>query len=779
MKTKALLILALGLLSCKTSPESVYTSSLDLPDEFYNRLEAYIRYEMEDKDIPGLAISITENDGGNWSAAYGSSDLERSTPLERNQIYRFASISKLFNASLIQQAVDRGELEWDKPIKEYVPELVFDNPWDTEVTLRHLVTHKSGLIRESPIGSYFDHTDPGLDATVESLIGKPVLYEPGSGPTKYSNAAVSVAGYVMSKVLGESFEDIAQKHLLEPLGMSSSSFEGSEIDGARLARGFMWGYDRPDFEAPVFEMGIQPAGNLYSSVEDLGLFSLMLMNEGMHDGQQVIAAESLREMWTPQFTENETGFGLGFFVAHHSGNLKVQHSGVMYGYASRLAILPERGLAVAVTNTADCANALSDRIASYAIDLALAHREGREFPEFVRTEKVPQEIASNAVGVYKHEDGGSYKIFQKSDQLFVDDGVSMYDLKWLDGMLIADSRLSYSPRFSLKGDELILDSSQKSYLRQEATKPQAAPPALLEYLGEYGWDHNHIFVKEQGGELRALIEWFFEYPMIPVSKDVYKFPQYGLYPGEELKFTRDSSGRINGLNAVYLDWPLRETRTEGTFKIEPVAPVSEILAASILKSPSEEIIKGSKLDLVDLESLTPQPRLDIRYASNNNFTGEKFYSSAKAFLVKPAAEALARAADSLEKEGFGLMIYDAYRPWYVTDAFFQATPEEMHNYVAKPHRGSLHNRAIAVDLGLYNMTSGEVVDMPSGYDEFRPTAFPDYPGGTESERWHRDLLREHMEAQGFTVERYEWWHYNFDEENVSTYGVRNDRFEEL
>ena len=103
----------------------------------------------------------------------------------------------------------------------------------------------------------------------------------------------------------------------------------------------------------------------------------------------------------------------------------------------------------------------------------------------------------------------------------------------------------------------------------------------------------------------------------------------------------------------------------------------------------------------------------------------------------------------------------------------------MHNYVAKPHRGSLHNRGIAVDLGLVDLSTGGILAMPSGYDEFRPSAFPNYPGGTSKERYHRDLLRRAMEAEGFTVEQYEWWHFNFDEKNVTSYPVRNETFEEL
>ena len=116
-------------------------------------------------------------------------------------------------------------------------------------------------------------------------------------------------------------------------------------------------------------------------------------------------------------------------------------------------------------------------------------------------------------------------------------------------------------------------------------------------------------------------------------------------------------------------------------------------------------------------------------------------------MQKPAAEALKRVQEKLKAQGYGLLIFDAYRPWHVTKMFWDATPEKFHNFVADPSKGSRHNRGCAVDLGLYDLKTGKVVEMVSGYDEFSDRAFPDYPGGTSRQRWHRDLLRRAMEAR--------------------------------
>ena len=126
----------------------------------------------------------------------------------------------------------------------------------------------------------------------------------------------------------------------------------------------------------------------------------------------------------------------------------------------------------------------------------------------------------------------------------------------------------------------------------------------------------------------------------------------------------------------------------------------------------------------------------------------------------------------LVRRGYGLCIFDGYRPWSVTKIFWDATPAELRHFVADPAQGSRHNRGCAVDLTLYELASGEPVEMPSGYDEFTARAYPDWPGGTARQRWHRELLRRAMADQGFTVYRHEWWH--FDSRDWRRYPVLDE-----
>ncbi len=178
------------------------------------------------------------------------------------------------------------------------------------------------------------------------------------------------------------------------------------------------------------------------------------------------------------------------------------------------------------------------------------------------------------------------------------------------------------------------------------------------------------------------------------------------------------------------------------------------------EGPPREPGRFRQPDLVELVRFEPGLKLDIRYATSNNFTGQAVYEEPRAFLQRPAAEAVARVHRALAHRGYGLLIFDAYRPWRVTKRFWDVTPPAKRDFVANPAKGSKHNRGCAVDLSLYRLADGREVPMPSAYDDFSEKASPDYKGGTPEQRAHRELLRAAMEAEGFTVEANEWWHFN-------------------
>ena len=297
-----------------------------------------------------------------------------------------------------------------------------------------------------------------------------------------------------------------------------------------------------------------------------------------------------------------------------------------------------------------------------------------------------------------------------------------------------------------------------------------APRQIVHYVADYYAPHDTLYVRENDNKLEAVLKRI-AHPLEPVAGDTF------------ISVTQNANtglGRlVLGNDTLHIgdETFVRRTIAAGTFRITPLRPVEELRREALAATPPAQPDSLRKPDLVELKSLDPTIKYDIRYATTNNFMGSQFYSSVHAFLHRPAAEAVARASRKLKPLGFGLLIHDAYRPWYVTKMFWDATPDSLKDFVANPASGSRHNRGAAVDLTLYDLKTGAPVEMTGGYDEFSERSFPEYPGGTTRQRRHRELLREVMESEGFTVYAFEWWH--FDYSDWKKYPVTNLTFEQL
>ena len=308
-------------------------------------------------------------------------------------------------------------------------------------------------------------------------------------------------------------------------------------------------------------------------------------------------------------------------------------------------------------------------------------------------------------------------------------------------------------------------------------KPPPAPPAAwLALIGAYASAGDTLYVFEDRGSLTVLVK-----PppgparLAAVSDSVFTLasPRPPLYDAEHIVI-RPQEIRMGRVTLRRLAMGPADG---GQLRLQPLRPVAELLRIDRGLVPPAESGAFLAPDLVEPARLDSTIHLDIRYATTNNFLGSVFYSSAHAFLQRPAADALVRAARVLRPLGYGLLIHDAYRPWYVTKVFWDATPPESRWLVANPAQGSKHNRGAAVDITLYELATGKPVEMPSTYDEATPRAVADFPGGTSRQRWHRALLRRVLESQGFTVNPTEWWH--FDYRDWQRYPILNRTFEEL
>ena len=219
---------------------------------------------------------------------------------------------------------------------------------------------------------------------------------------------------------------------------------------------------------------------------------------------------------------------------------------------------------------------------------------------------------------------------------------------------------------------------------------------------------------------------------------------------------------IIGSYSIFTSFNNLESKENKIFTIQPIYPVEELKKIALNSSvPIEDSLEDKSDELVDIYNLDSSVKLDIRYATKNNFMQTEFYTEPRAFLISDAAKMLIKAHQELGNYGYGIVIYDAYRPWFVTKMFWEATPDSLKNFVADPSSGSVHNRGCAVDIGLYNIKNGKIIQMISGYDEFTERAYPSYVGGTKKERENRNLLITIMKKYGFQVYKYEWWHFDF------------------
>jgi D-alanyl-D-alanine dipeptidase/CubicO group peptidase (beta-lactamase class C family) len=751
---------------------------------------------MRDKGIPALSIALVDGREVVWARGFGwathppSAGVRRdSIPATAETVYHVGSVSELFTDLAAMHLVGERRLDVAAPVTRYLPEFRPRDPRGGMITLRELMTHRAGLARTPPAGSDADSTTPTLAATVASLNRTALVYPPGTR-TKYSPAGVAVLGRVIERVTGEPFAAYVERAVLVPLGMTGSGFgnesrnrKGNERapDGplrTNLADGTMWTYQGRTFPAPDRPLGAAPAAGLDAPVTDLARVATALFA----GGRGVIAPAMFDSLLAPtppraaDAPHSETGYTPGML----DGRRVIGRDGTAPGVATTLLLLPDDQLAAVVVATLDAATGVTTDLARTALRAMLAARAGVPLPRAPATSPVGDARARRLAGRYGHGAKG-VDLLELEGRLYLlpHAGGARVELHALGGdTLVTDDPLSVGTIYLVTERTLIAGAD--TLTRVPVREPTPAPATWRGLIGEYGPDSQVVYVLERDGALNALTGWFVYNPLTEVSPNVFRFPAAGPYDGETLTFTRDRTGRATRATLSGRVLPRRAIGPEPgktQLTIRPAHPIEELRRAALAAAPPHETGDFRPVDLVELTALDPTIRLDVRYATTHNFLGARFYSEPRAFLQRPAAEAVARVHRALRLHGYGLLVHDAYRPWYVTKMFWDATPPEHRWLVADPASGSRHNRGAAVDLTLYELATGKEVEMPGTYDELSDRSLPMYPGGTSLQRWHREFLRHAMEAEGFTVYPQEWWH--FDYEDWRHYPIGNVPFERL
>ncbi len=622
--------------------------------EVLELIRSAVKYEVELKRLPALSISVVDDDKvilseglastgpGVTNTSKVASDAANRRPIDGDTVYRVGSVSKLFTDIAVMQQVEQGKLKLDQPVTDVLADFAPANSFGKSITLRQLMSHRSGLVREPPVGHYFDPTEPTVSATVKSLNQTRLIYAPDT-KTKYSNAGITVVGAMLEQVTGASYDREIERSILQPLGMRASGFELNDALRAKLAPCVMWTLDGRRFEAPQFKLGTAPAGNLYSTANDMAQFVRCVLASGKFGDQRLLQAATLEEMITPIKDANgkPQGFGLGFRVSELDGTKRIGHGGAVYGCATQVEMLPAERVGVSVLISLDCANGVAERLATFALRALVAHKHKRPLPVYERTQEVPVARASELIGSYVADDSRiDFHYLNRVLTMKRNAVTSVVRATDSDGALVVDDVQGFSPRIEVVDrDHLKIDG--KTYTREPDRMPVAVNPEWTGLIGEYGWDHDVLTIYEDRGQLVALIEWFFAYPLRRIDANTFAFPDYGLYHGEQLQFHRDARGQATHVIAAEVRFDRRDVGTEAgqTFKIKPLRPLAELREEAMRASPPVERSQHRSSELVELVSLVPDLALDIRYATTNNFADAVFYSQPRAFLQRPAAQA--------------------------------------------------------------------------------------------------------------------------------------------
>src|ERR1700675_92257 len=234
----AFVALALSVACNRTMAQSATAVRKDYTD-VVEMLRPFIQQQMAEKELPALSIAIIDDQQIVWAEGFGMADPKSKIPATADTVYRIGSVSKLFTDIAIMQLVERGELNLDAPVTDYLSDFHPKNPFGTPITVRQLMSHRSGLLREPPVGNYFETSQPTLAATEQSLNETGLVFAQNTH-TKYSNAAIAVVGYLLEAQSRQPFAKYLKSSVLDRMGLTHSSFEPDPPVINNLAKAEMW-----------------------------------------------------------------------------------------------------------------------------------------------------------------------------------------------------------------------------------------------------------------------------------------------------------------------------------------------------------------------------------------------------------------------------------------------------------------------------------------------------------------------------------------------------------
>jgi CubicO group peptidase (beta-lactamase class C family) len=326
-----------------------------LPAQQFTGFDEFAAQAMKDWRVPGAAIAVVKDGKVILSKGYGLRDVSKSLPVTPKTVFAIGSVTKSFTVASLGSLADEGKLDWDKPVREYLPGFrLYDRFATEQMTPRDLVTHRSGLPRHDSVW----YNSP---LTREQMVERLRHLEPSREfrtTYQYQNLMFVTAGYLAGKVAGSSWEDLVRQRLFAPLGMKSSNFA---VADSQKAPDYALPYRRVKDQVELTDFRvideIGPAGSINSNIEDMIRYVAMYLNQGRHEGAQILSSATVQQMTTPQIVipgalrwkENgHQSYGMGLMVGSYQGRKLVQHGGNIDGFSALIAMLPQENAGLVV-----------------------------------------------------------------------------------------------------------------------------------------------------------------------------------------------------------------------------------------------------------------------------------------------------------------------------------------------------------------------------------------------------------------------------------------------
>ncbi len=504
---------------------------------------------MRDWNVPGLAVAIVRDGQVVLSEGFGLRDVERELPATSQTLFAIASCTKAFTTMALALLVDEGRLDWDTPVRRYLPELRLRDPVATErITVRDLVTHRSGLPRHDLVWY-----SSGEDR--EQVFRRLEYLEPSAdlrGLWQYQNLMYMLAGYLLERIAGRAWEEFARRRIFEPLGMASSNLSVNE---SQRMPDHALGYRERDGELRRMDFYVQgaagPAGGINSNVSDLSRWLLLHLNGGRHGDRQLVSEGQLLEMRSPQMVVQgqsrydelpHQSYALGWVVEPYRGHELVHHGGNIDGFSSRVSLMPRDNMGVVVLSnlngspvpwivTLNAYDRLlglgevpwSERLRREREEMEEARERGKGRSEAVRvTDTKPSHALESYTGEFEHPGYGTISFELEDDGLRATyHGMSSpvthyhydtFELTFEDVDKQSKATFHTSPRGDIESVSIPMEDSVDDVV---FTRVPETPARLDRFVGDYELMGQNMAVRLKDGALLASIPGWPEVQLTP------------------------------------------------------------------------------------------------------------------------------------------------------------------------------------------------------------------------------------------------------------------------